>query len=84
MSGNSYQMVVDDKYVLSQILGEGTYGIVYKATGKSNNKTYAIKKIKIEDTDEGIPSTTLREINSLKELDHPNIVKLLDVVYNSV
>lgn len=69
---------------MGQILGEGTYGIVYKATDKANRKTYAIKKIKIEESDEGIPSTTLREINALKELSHPNIVKLLDVVYNSM
>lgn len=42
---------------------------------------YAIKKIKIDDCDEGIPSTALWEINALKELSHPNIIKLLDVIY---
>ena len=40
----------------------------------------AIKRIQIEHADEGIPSTALREISLLRELDHPNIVKLLDVV----
>ena len=34
----------------------------------------------IEHADEGIPSTALREIALLQELDHPGIVKLLDVV----
>lgn len=35
----------------------------------------------MEDDDEGIPSTTLREIFALKELNHPNIVSLLDTIY---
>ena len=40
----------------------------------------ALKRIKIEHSDEGIPSTALREIGLLQELDHDNVVKLLDVV----
>jgi serine/threonine protein kinase len=41
----------------------------------------AIKRVKIEHGDEGIPSTALREIALLKELDHPGIVKLMDIVH---
>ena len=41
----------------------------------------AIKKVKIEHCDEGIPSTALREIALLKELDHNNIVNLIDIVH---
>jgi serine/threonine protein kinase len=40
-----------------------------------------LKKVKIEHSDEGIPSTALREISLLKELDHEGIVKLLDVIH---
>lgn len=39
-----------------------------------------MKKVKIEHCDEGVPSTALREISLLREIDHPGIVKLLDVV----
>jgi len=41
----------------------------------------ALKKIKIEHCDEGIPSTAIREIALLRELNHPGIVNLLDVVH---
>lgn len=37
--------------------------------------------MKIEHSDEGIPSTAIREIALLKELDHPGVVKLLDIVH---
>lgn len=35
----------------------------------------ALKKIRLEQKEEGIPSTAIREIALLKELNHPNIVK---------
>ena len=41
----------------------------------------ALKKIRLESQEEGIPSTAIREIALLKELSHPNIVKLIDVVH---
>jgi serine/threonine protein kinase len=41
----------------------------------------ALKKIKIDHCDEGIPSTAIREIALLRELEHQNIVNLLDIVH---
>jgi len=40
----------------------------------------ALKKIKDENESEGFPITALREVQLLQECDHPNIMKLLDVV----
>jgi serine/threonine protein kinase len=72
-----------DKYVkIEKPVGEGTYGVVYKARCKVTNETVALKKIRLESEDEGVPSTALREISLLKELDHPNIVLLRDVEHN--
>lgn len=62
-------------------LGEGTYGIVYKCKDETNDEIVAIKKIRLENEDEGMPSTAMREIAILKELNHSNIVKLLDIIY---
>ncbi|CAM9600819.1 unnamed protein product [Chrysoparadoxa australica] len=59
-------------------LGEGTYGVVYKAKDKTNGEVVALKRIKLEGDDQGIPSTALREISLLQELRHPNIVELKD------
>jgi len=41
----------------------------------------ALKKVKIEHCDEGLPSTALREMGLLKELDHPGVVKLLEIIH---
>ena len=67
-------------------IGSGTYGVVYKGYKKKQNgekEIVAIKKMKIDLENEGIPSTALREITILRELKHPNIVRLLDVVLNN-
>lgn len=70
-----------ERYEKTEKLGEGTYGIVYKAIDKVKNEIVAIKKIRLENEDEGMPSTAMREIAILKELSHPNIVQLRDVIY---
>lgn len=70
-----------EKYQRIEKLGEGTYGTVYKARVKNTTNFVALKKIKVEAEDEGVPSTAIREISLLKELDHPNIVRLLEVIH---
>lgn len=62
-------------YIKLEKIGEGTYGVVYKCIERSSKKIVAVKKIRMEMEDEGIPTTAIREISILKELDHPNIVK---------
>ncbi|KAG6841179.1 Cyclin-dependent kinase catalytic subunit [Blastosporella zonata] len=67
--------------VVAYLLGTGTYGVVYKARDTTNNLIVALKKIRLEAEDEGVPSTAIREISLLKELKNPNIVRLLDIVH---
>ena len=63
-------------------LGEGTYGVVYLARDLSTGKFVAIKEIKIDHCDDGIPSTAIREIAVLQELrDNPWIVNLKEIVH---
>ena len=51
-----------DKLEYQTKLGEGTYGIVYSARVKATGKIVAVKEIKIDNCQDGIPSTAIREI----------------------
>ena len=70
-----------EKYERLDKLGEGTYGVVYRCKNKETNQIVALKKIRLENEDEGIPSTAIREISILKQLKHPYIVNLLDLIH---
>lgn len=69
-----------EKYQKIAKIGEGTYGVVFKAKHKETNEVVALKNIRLDHEDEGIPSTAVREISLLRELQHPNIVCLKDIV----
>ena len=64
-----------EKYQKLEKIGEGTYGVVYKSKNRVTEEIVALKRIRLEAEDEGIPSTAIREISLLKELSHPNIVR---------
>ncbi|KAL0589682.1 hypothetical protein ABG067_002231 [Albugo candida] len=70
-----------ERYQKLEKIGEGTYGVVYKAKDRVTGEVIALKKIRLEAEDEGIPSTAIREISLLKELQHPNIVRLYNIVH---
>ena len=61
-------------------IGEGTYGEVYEAIDTTNNRRVAMKKMRIENKDEGIPITALREMCILKHLRHNNVVQLYEII----
>ncbi|KAI8674873.1 Cyclin-dependent kinase 1 [Fusarium keratoplasticum] len=71
-----------ENYQKLEKIGEGTYGVVYKARDLANNgRIVALKKIRLEAEDEGVPSTAIREISLLKEMRDPNIVRLFNIVH---
>ena len=57
------------------LVSVGTYGAVYKGLDQVTNRVIALKKIKLDGEDEGVPGTAIREISLLRELEHPNIVR---------
>ena len=64
-----------EEYELKEKLGEGAYGSVYKVQQKATNYLRAVKAIKKKCVDS---SEFYNEIEVLKALDHPNIIKLFD------
>ncbi|KAF1561180.1 Cyclin-dependent-like kinase 5, partial [Eudyptes schlegeli] len=56
-------------------LPAGTYGTVFKAKNRETHEIVALKRVRLDDDDEGVPSSALREICLLKELKHKNIVR---------
>jgi serine/threonine protein kinase len=63
-------------------VGEGTYGVVYKARDIRTGMIVALKKIRLEQEEEGVPSTAIREIALLKELNNPYVVRCVQCYTN--
>ena len=69
-----------DEYDILAQIGKGTYGLVHKAVDKVNGSIVALKQVLIKHEREGFPVTAIREIKILKQLHHPNIVDLIDII----
>jgi len=71
-----------EKFITIMKVGEGAYGVVYKSRNRDTQEIVALKQIKLDNDKEyeGIPSTAIREISLLKQLKHPNIVELKELV----
>jgi len=69
-----------EDFVKIEKIGEGTYGVVFKGKNTKTGEIVAMKKIRLESEGEGVPHTSIREISLLKELQHPNIVGIKDVL----
>lgn len=69
-----------EQYKLLNNIEEGTYGLVSRARSKENEDVVALKRLKLEHSNDGFPVTGLREIQTLKACRHPNVVNLREVV----
>lgn len=70
---------VEDYEKLNDI-EEGAYGWVSRAKDSITGKIVALKRLKMDNAHDGIPVTGIREIQTLMDCDHPNIVALREVV----
>lgn len=68
-----------DRYKIIKTLGEGTFAIVYKATNIKSGEIVAIKKMK-KKYQQWEDCIDLREIKSLRKLNHISIIKLKEVI----
>lgn len=74
-----------DHYSVVSVLGQGNFGQVSLVTQKRTGQKYAMKHIDLARIGGGAGGAninlylTLREIELMKRMDHPNVVKLFEV-----
>ncbi|CAG9828270.1 unnamed protein product [Diabrotica balteata] len=70
---SSDEPYINQVFTWIEKIGEGAYGYVFKATHKSENKKYAIKKLKTEGS---LEDEKYNEIKTLEQVGyHPHIVR---------
>ncbi len=62
-------------YVITDVIGEGGMGVVYRAKSESTRERVAIKTVKL--TSESHLGGIRREIQALENLDHPGVVRVM-------
>lgn len=75
---------VTDDYLIGKLLGEGSYGQVKLVIHKRNGFERAIKIIRKQELPEEEKKNLLKEVQILKGLDHPNIIKLFDMYEDQI
>ena len=71
--------MVELNYSKEKKVGEGTYAIVYLGTQRSTSRRVAIKEIKTSEFKDGLDMSAIREVKYLQELQHENVISLVDI-----
>ena len=69
-------------YSIVKLVGEGNYGKIYMVQNIESGQMYAVKKISLNNKC-GIDSISLHEIINLTNLNHPNIIKIHDLIIDT-
>lgn len=70
--------VIDGRYKIIEQIGKGGMSVVYKAININFNKVWAIKEVNLNSN---TPIDFLAEPNILKDLDHPALPRIVDIIY---
>lgn len=75
--------IIDDKYEILKLIGQGGMSRVYLAMDKRLNKQWAVKEIEKRArnrNNEVVIQSAIAEANMIKRLDHPAIVRIVDII----
>eukprot|EP01062_Namystynia_karyoxenos_P052435 TRINITY_DN41_c0_g1_i1.p1 TRINITY_DN41_c0_g1~~TRINITY_DN41_c0_g1_i1.p1 ORF type:complete len:1188 (+),score=250.86 TRINITY_DN41_c0_g1_i1:78-3641(+) len=74
---------VEESYRFVTQIGEGTYGCVWLAQHRLSGDTVALKKMKLDQHQEGFPLTSVREIKIAQKMEHRNVAELREILISS-
>ncbi|MDR1067559.1 MAG: serine/threonine protein kinase [Clostridiales bacterium] len=78
--------VIDDKYEILKLIGQGGMSRVYLAMDKRLNKQWAVKEVTknpLDKNNDVIVRSAIAEANMMKRLDHPSLPRIVDVIENA-
>jgi len=76
---------INDRYEHLKIVEAGAYGTVRKARNRMTGEIVAIKQLHVDEhLSEGIPAYVIRDVSFLRSLEHPNVVKMIDMHISGV
>jgi len=70
---------IEEAYTLGREIGKGGFSVVVEATNKKTGQKVAVKRIKKDQVEGDDIKLLLREVQIMRGLDHPNILKLYEV-----
>mmetsp|Transcript_33564 Transcript_33564/g.38568 ORF Transcript_33564/g.38568 Transcript_33564/m.38568 type:complete len:127 (+) Transcript_33564:45-425(+) len=70
---------ISDFYKLEEELGAGSFAVVKKAVHKMTGQAYAVKIINRNEMEEDDEVALRTEVEILSQLEHPNVVKMVEV-----
>lgn len=80
-----FGQVIDDKYEILKLIGEGGMSKVYLAMDRRLNKSWAVKEIEKKAKDKNneiVVQSAIAEANMIKQFDNPAIVRIVDIIDN--
>lgn len=80
MNDSFTDLVELENYEVHEEVGKGQYGCVRRVFDRLRQCEFAMKIVE-SDRNTGVPPSILKEVGILREVDHPNIVRLQDVIF---
>ena len=71
---------IDTKYEVLEVIGQGSHSSVRRARHLGTGIERAVKIIVKSSVDENQTSMLINEVEALKSVDHPNIIKIIEVI----
>ncbi|KAK9279633.1 hypothetical protein L1049_013312 [Liquidambar formosana] len=67
-------------YIVGARIGSGSFAVVWRATHRRSGRQVAVKEIDKKDLNPMVSEHLMREIDILRNINHPNIIRLFEAI----